>query len=240
MSLRDVIDDVEGREKRLTLYDPPTESIRTELEEYFASQQVRIEVATTDSNRSGYAVLTAGDDGRVLAAVDLRRLRGLRVGRPDDGHPFAPIFEHLADTTFTSFDVGQLLAASREMEDRAWRHGVGELHAGFQNAGALRDQTEVYEGLATRDLDVHVYCAPEPSVPPLEGVTVHQEGTAEIRESWFVVYDGGGAPDSACALLAQERDPPDERRFYGVWTYDPGTVRSVLDHLTERYGSEPG
>ncbi|MFC7069123.1 DICT sensory domain-containing protein [Halobaculum lipolyticum] len=235
MSLRAVIASVEGREKRLTVFDPPDETVVAELREYFASQAVRVEVGTTDSGLSGYVVLSDEHDDEVLAAVDLRHLDGDVTAAPGEQGAFAPILEHLDGATFTSYDIPQMMAATREMEDRAWRAGTGELHAGFQRVGAIRAQKAVYEDLATKDLDIHTYCAPSDDHPEIEGVTVHQEDTSEIRESWFVVFDGGGNPNDACALLAEERGDTDERRFYGFWTYDPGIVGRVLDHLAERY-----
>lgn len=235
MSLRDVIESVEGREKRLTVFDPPSEAVVAELREYFASQQVRIDVGESDSGVAGYAVLSDGNDEAVLGAVDLRDLEGSSTVAPDEPRAFAGILEHLDDTTFTSYDVERVLAATREMEDRAWRKGTGELHAGFQRTGAVRAQKGVYEDLAKKELDIHVYCAPGPEVPDVRGVTVHPEDTPEIRESWFAVYDGGGDPADACALLAEERGGPDGRRFYGFWTYDPSTVTRVVDHLHDRY-----
>ena len=235
MSLRDVIGSVERREKRLTVFDPPDATVVDELREYFASQTVRIDVGTTDSSLSGYAVLSDEDDDEVLAAVDLRHLTGDLTAAPGEERAFAPILEHLDETTFTSYSLAQMMAATREMEDRAWRVGAGELHAGFQHVGAIRAQTDVYEDLATSDLDIHTYCAPSDDHPRIGGVTIHQEDTDEIRESWFVVFDGGDDDDDACALLAQERGDRGSRDFYGFWTYDPEIVTAVIDHLNERY-----
>ncbi|ESP88613.1 DICT sensory domain-containing protein [Candidatus Halobonum tyrrellensis] len=237
MSLRDVIASVEGREKRLTVFDPPSEAVVTDLREYFASQQVRIEVGESDSDLSGYAVLSDEDDHAVLAAVDLRDLEGAAEATAGVGEPrtFSGLLEHLDDTTFTSYDTEQMLAATREMEDRAWRKGTGELHAGFQRVGALRQQKAVYEDLAKKRLDIHAYCTPAADVPSVEGVTVHQADTPEIRSSWFVVFDGDGDPNDACALLAEDRGDGERREFYGFWTYDPSIVQRVLDHLRDRY-----
>ncbi|PSQ05523.1 histidine kinase [Halobacteriales archaeon QS_6_71_20] len=235
MSLRAVIGSVERREKRLTVFDPPDESAVEELREYFDSQSVRIEAGTTDSDLSGYAVLSDENDDEVLAAVDLRHLRGDLTAAPGEERAFTPILEHLDGTTFTSYSLGQMMAATREMEDRAWRVGTGELHAGFQHVGAIREQTEVYENLARSDLDVHTYCAPSDEHPEIEGVTIHQEDTDEIRESWFVVFDGGDDDAAACALLAEERGETGSRDFYGFWTYDTEIVTEVLTHLNGRY-----
>ncbi|QZP38648.1 DICT sensory domain-containing protein [Halobaculum magnesiiphilum] len=235
MSLRAVIDSVEGREKRLTVFDPPNDDAVAELREYFDSQAVRIREGTTDSGLSGYVVLSDERDDEVLAAVDLRHLDGDIAVGPGEQSALAPILEHLDGTTFTSYDISRMMAATREMEDRAWRAGTGELHAGFQRVDAIRAQKGVYEDLATKDIDVHTYCAPSDDVPAIEDVSVHQEDTAEIRRSWFVAFDGGGDPADACLLLAEERGDPEDRRFYGFWTYDPDTVSTVVDHLHETY-----
>ena len=64
-------------------------------------------------------------------------------------------------------------------------------------------------------------------------LTIHVERSDEIRESWFVVYDGGGVDVNKCALVAEEREP---RSFYGFWTYDPETVDWLLEYLSETYG----
>ena len=235
MSLRGVIDTVEGREKRLTVFDPPTDDAIAELREYFATQAVRIEAGTTDSGLSGYVVLSDEHDDEVLAAIDLRHLGGDIAVGPGEETAFAPILEHLDETTFTSYDIPRMMAATREMEDRAWRVGSGELHAGFQRVEAIRAQKGVYEDLATEDIDVHTYCAPSDDAPEIEGVSIHQEDADEIRRSWFVAFDGGGDPADACLLLAEERGEADDRRFYGFWTYDSTTVATVIDHLQETY-----
>ncbi|ERH13139.1 MAG: putative sensor protein/domain protein [halophilic archaeon J07HB67] len=234
MSLREIIETVESREKRLTVFDPPSREVVRQLREYFESQTVQIEVGTTDSSLSGYAVLSDSDaGGEVLAAVDLGHL-----GDPtdeQDASPFAPIIEHLDDTTFTSYDLRQMMAASREVEDRAWRKGVGTLHTGFQRVGAIEQQSDVYADLSGKSLDIHAYSAPAPEIPDIDGVTLHQEDTREIAESWFVVFDGDGDPLDACALLAEERGDTEERLFYGFWTYDPEIVDDILAHLDGRY-----
>ena len=127
------------------------------------------------------------------------------------------------------------MAASREVEDRAWRKGEGTLHTGFQRVGAIEQQSDVYADLSGKNLDIHAYSAPSPEVPEIDGVTLHQEDTREIAESWFVVFDGAGDPLDACALLAEERGDTDERLFYGFWTYDPAIVDDILAHLDRRY-----
>lgn len=230
MSLRDAIARVEGREKTLTVYDPSGGRIADEVREYFASQQLRIEVGSADGRPGGFAVLS--DDGTVLTAVDAATLLAELDGRRSGREALGELLGYLDETTFSSYDVDQMLAATREMEDRAWRHGRGRLHAGFQRHGALERQADVYADLATRDLDVHVYVVAEGTTVDVGNATVHCEEADEIADTWFVVFDGDGDPERQCALLAQERG---DREFYGVWTYDSDLVGEVLDYLEHRY-----
>jgi DICT domain-containing protein len=146
--------------------------------------------------------------------------------------------DHLDETMFTSYSREDMVAASREIEDRAWRVGDGELHAGFQTLDVLTGETDTYDLLGGKErLDVHAYAADEGDAPDVEHYTVHVGETAEIRETWFVAYDGGGYDEAKCALLAEERAPGE---FYGFWSYDPETVDYIIDYLTDRYGTESG
>ncbi|MFC5366653.1 DICT sensory domain-containing protein [Salinirubrum litoreum] len=229
MSLRSVIDGVEGSEKTLTVYDAD-DALLAELREYFGSQQVIVEEGTAVGGPVGFATLSVGD--RLLTAIDLDDLSTPLGGGRDLNPAFQTLLGHLDGTTFSSYDTGQMVATSREIEDRAWRAGTGQLHAGFQYFTALATQQSVYTDLAERDLDIHVYAAPDGTEVDLPGVTVHAESVSEITDTWFVAFDGGDTPSDKCALLAEERHPD---AYYGFWTYDPDIVDDILAHLTEQY-----
>jgi DICT domain-containing protein len=131
---------------------------------------------------------------------------------------------------FASLSRRQLLATSREFEDRAWRAGRGVLHAGFQTAAAFEPRRSLYRRLATEtDLDVHVYLAErdldDDNDLDDDAITVHQGGE-DVARYWFVVFDG--PEDSQCALVAEQRGDDD---YVGAWTYDPGLVAGVLADL---------
>lgn len=229
MSFREIIAEVESETRVLTVVDPPDESIVQRLRDRLRTRNVRVEQAhgATDEHPSGYAVLSDPTTGEVLAAVDCSNVTSAGgVGE---------LASALDSTLFTSFDLDEMMAATREVEDRAWRVGAGTLHAGFQRPEAIAQQVDVYENLTASDLEIHTFVAPDPVTPEIEGVTVHEIDTREIRESWFVVFDGGPERMNACALLAEERGDPDERRFYGFWTYDPELVDRINAHLTSRY-----
>lgn len=239
MSLRDVIREVEGRRKTLTLFNPPDPSIERDLAAYLDDRNVGVRTATTDTGHpegvavlyQGQQVLTSTSVGALHDLLDEPRPGEAGLGVDDAAH--ATLLSHLEETTFASFDVEQLVAASREIEDRAWRVGVGTLRAGFQRATTLDGEADVYRDLTERPLDLHVYAVPDGEPPSLPGVTVHLTEADEIADHWFVVFDGGGDDEQKCALLAEERG---DRDFYGFWTYEPDVVDRIADHLATRYG----
>ena len=235
MSLAELIAGVEGHQKELTVFNAEERAVSA-LRERFHDRNVSVGAEHTPSGRpTSFAVLSDGEE--FVAAADVGA-----VLRPEDGAtsggedgPRRPIVEHLDETLFTSYDIEQMVSASREIEDRAWRVGSGALHAGFQKLSILGEQMDIYERLAENgSLDVHAYAVPDAEVPDHgDGLTVHVERSDEIGRSWFVAYDGDGVDVNKCALVAEERDP---RSFYGFWTYDPATVDWIIDHLESTYG----
>lgn len=237
MTLLDIIDTVRSQERTLVVKAPPDwESMVSEVQEYFESQNVTVVYEPVETDEAEGVVLREGSEDH--ASVSLDALRALIdpqvVRRLGESVPYSPLIDGLSDTTFTSFDREQMLTASREIEDRAWREGYGGLFAGFQRYSIFEEQRDVYAKLAESDLEVHVFG--DPDVDPAEGpYEIHQLPTEEIRRSWFVVYDGGGRGAQASALLAEERTSGE---YYGFWTYDPSLVRDILEALpttTQRF-----
>jgi DICT domain-containing protein len=231
MSLAELIAGVEGHEKTLTVYNPADGAVAS-LREALSDRNVFV---VEEHCRGPDNFLVLGDDGAFVAAAAVEDI----VEQPQSTEPgfvadtYRPILDHLDETMFTSYGRQKMMAATREIEDRAWRVGTGELHTGFQHTGNFEPQAEAYRRLAERpDLDVHAYAAPREYQPSADGVEFHLRDTEEIRRSWFVVYDGGGVDDNKCALLAEERG---DDGFYGFWTYDASTVDYILNHLHTTY-----
>ncbi|MFC6864506.1 DICT sensory domain-containing protein [Halomicroarcula sp. GCM10025817] len=235
MSLSELIAGVESHEQTLTVYNAG-EDVGDELRAQFADRNIRVETERTESGRPGEFV-TLSDDGEVVTATSLAAFRDElgteSAARAVGDSPYRPILDHLDETMFTSWSIDRLVAASREIEDRAWRVGSGALHAGFQTTSTLEGELDLYERLGETDVDVHAYAYPDTDPPAHEGFTLHLERASEIEDSWFVVFDGGGDDEQKSALLAEEREP---RAFYGFWTYDPSTVDYILTHLESTYG----
>lgn len=250
MSLIELIASVEAHEPTLTVFnaDPAvTESLRA----HFADRNIRIVDAEAAAGPENYAVLER--DGAFVTAVTVEELlpqsgpedasevesdSGDRGGDASRRRVGEPILDHLDETLFTSYSRADMVAASREIEDRAWRVGDGALHAGFQTLDVLTGEADTYDLLGGKEqLDVHAYAADEGNAPDVEHYTVHVGRTAEIRETWFVAYDGGGVDEAKCALLAEERAPGE---FFGFWSYDPETVDRIIEYLTDQYGETGG
>jgi len=233
MSLSELIAGVQTHEKTLTVFNAD-HAVADEIRRHFADRNVRVRVESTDSGRPGeFVTLTA--DGEVVTAVGLDAVRALLDDDATLGsgeRPYQPFLDHLDETMFTSWSTEQMHATSREIEDRAFRVGSGAIHSGFQTVSTLRTELPVYERLGSTAVDVHVYATPDEMPPDLDDISLHLERAAEIAQSWFVVFDGGDE-GSACALLAEEREPDE---FYGFWTYERSTVDWILDHLESTYG----
>lgn len=235
MSLTELLAGVEAHERTLTVYNADA-TVVDALSERFRDRNLTVVAERTPSEKpAAFVVLHDGDEFVTAASLSDVLDPARATDPPFEDAAYAPILDHLDETMFTSYDTRQLVAASREIEDRAWRIGRGALHAGFQRLSILETQLDVYERLADRDgLAVHAYAAPDVDVPSHDSdLTVHVERTEEIRRSWFVVYDGAGVDVAKCALLAEEREP---RSFYGFWTYDPETVDWIVAHLEAAYG----
>ncbi|MFO7925808.1 MAG: DICT sensory domain-containing protein [Halobacteriota archaeon] len=248
MSLIELIAGVADHEKTLTVFNAEEETITT-LREQFHDRNLSVFGEHTPSGKpEAFTVLADGDEFVTAAAIDTildpeietradpaAHTAGRKTEPGFEGDAYRPILDHLDETMFTSYDIEQMVAASREIEDRAWRIGKGSIHSGFQRLSILAGQMDIYEQLAEkRDLDVHAYAAPDADVPDHDtDLTIHVERSDEIERTWFVAYDGAGIDVNKCALLAEERE---SRSFYGFWTYDPSTVDWIIDHLESTYG----
>lgn len=204
----------------------------TNHEARFASRNVTVETRALPDGVSGsFAVLR--DESGFLGAVSLVTMEALlkppirRPGALDDLEDgYRALFELLDDTLFVSLERRQLLAASREIEDRALRVGNGTLHVGFQSLDAFEAQRSVYTRLAEETaLDIHVYAVTDTPPATEPGVTFHTEPTDDIGRFWFLAFDGGDDDKQACALVAEEIE---SGSYSGFWTYDPALVADVF------------
>jgi len=224
MTLSSIIEDVTGEERTLTVYDPSdTEAVQA-VEEHFAVQRVSVEEATAPEGPDDFVVLH--DDGEFLAAADLETLRrvvsfetGLVDATTLEEASTPKVLKHVGDTTFTSYGKRRMILASREIEERAWRNGDGELHAGFQRLSLFRDQWDLYERIASRGISIHAYGVSDWQPPDVPWLTVHASESDEIARSWFVAFDATSTrasgrttgPSSATCSAGSENSTRDGR-----------------------------
>lgn len=234
--LGEFVDEVATHRRTVTVFAPEPDEA---LESYFETRNVTVEYEPLpDDGSGGFVVVTV--DGEFVGSLDMDSVQHL-VSPSDSDLEFGPYerirlpMNLLADTTFVSFDKRQLLAATREIEERAYRRERGTLRSGFQSLSNFVPERRTYEVLASNTrLGVHVYGRPDHSVE-VPDATIHVGDDPEITDFWFVVFDGGGDDQQACALVAQELSA-DSGSFRGFWTYDPEVVADIDAYLGQTYG----
>lgn len=229
--LRSLIDEVQPHRKRFTVYatdDQPA------VRERFGETGVSIDHRPLPAGGPEPFVVIH-DSGEFAGAVSLTEFEELLrppIHRPGDRDSvsagYRALFDVLDDTVFSSLDRRQLLGASREIEDRAFRVGHGVLRVGFQRLSVFDGQADTYRHLGSKGgLDVHVYGLPDWDPPAIDGVVYHGSEDPAVGRYWALAFDGGVDERQACALLARE----DEETYTGFWTYDPDIVGTILDDL---------
>jgi hypothetical protein len=244
--LDDVLDDVDSRQRTLTVFNyDGSETLTRNVERYFGFRNVTVTSGETspDAPRN-YLVLH--DDDRVVASSNLDEVRDhLLAESPRDyvtgdvdvtEARYPAVLTNLDETFVTVSGERKLLMTklSRFIEARALAHGDGTLRAGFQQLSRLDDEhgtASVYRRLADAGVDTHVYGHPGGSPAALAGLTAHGHETEELRWTWFVVYRVPDRPDLAAALVAERRG----EGFSGFWTFDEETVERVDAYLDRAY-----
>lgn len=226
-----LIDEAQHHQKHITLYADETE---TALDSRFEGSSVTIERKRLPPHGPDPFV-TIHVEGQIvgsLSLADFEELLTPPIVRPGDREEvsasYRALFDLLDDTVFDSLDRRQLLGASREIEDRAFRVGHGTLRVSFQTLSTFESQATVYRHLAGETtLDVHVYGEDDWTPPEIEGVTYHRSDAPIVGRFWALAFDGGDDDTQACGLVARERDG----EYDGFWTYDPETVATIAAEL---------
>jgi hypothetical protein len=249
MTLADILDDVESKEKTLTILnrDEPEPIVRM-LKRMVDAPDVAIREARPSDAAPGNLVILEDDrtgeerlaisaiadvgDSVLMVNSDLY-ITGTRaideVDTPD-------VLAGLDETTFTVSGKQKMLLIeiSRHVEALAYRSVESTIHSGFQRLSRIHDEhgtRDVYERLADVNTDVHVYGTPA-DLPGLAGdVAIHAEENEEIRRSWFVV-NTDCADDLKGALLAREVGP---NEWNGLWTFDSAVVDRAAAYLEDAY-----
>lgn len=239
-TLREAFDTVEMQQQTLDVYtDEPT--VTSELQAQFSTRNVRVvSQQLSPGDGDGFIIIrdTAGQFRGALGLDQLEALLSPEIHLPwelsDSGVRHADVLDFLDNTIFSSYDRRQMLAVTREIEERAWRENSGALHVGFQNSTAFTAQVPVYNRLARESsLAVRIYITDEWETEVDESIDIVAETGDEIGQFWFVLFDGGETDLNACGLLAEEQTP---NNYYGFWTFDPDRLDEIITYLETTYG----
>jgi DICT domain-containing protein len=135
-----------------------------------------------------------------------------------------------------------MLIASHEIENAVIVDKVrARVFAGFQRMSHFLPQIKRYRLLAENAESVYVFGVMDAELPSIRNV--HYVPLAEndqLAKEWFVLVD---SPDYYSLLTTEETSkaatPPDERVFWGVWSYDDDMITEIQEWLTNLVGARP-
>lgn len=245
-SFHEILASVRSESPTLTVlnHDGPSEELGV-VEQYFDRQGVAVRTASLDVDEPhSVALLHHGDD--LLGSESVTAVRSAieldaAADNDFDTRRTSDLLTNLERSVFgaRAADKSLLIDVSHSIELLANRTQTGKLHAGFQQLSNLvgsEQAARIYERLSESGVEVHVYGVPDTDIE-FRGVSVHDIDTPEIRESWFVVYDGGGDPERQAALLTVEIN--DSNQYKGFWTYDSDIVQQIGRYVEATYPAEP-
>jgi len=207
---------------------------RLEIEEWLLNHGIPVESRSLPRHGPTPFIEIQTDD-EVVGVIGVEALEGVTeppIIRPGDGDEvsrgYRALFEMLDTTMVSGMSRRELLAVSREIEDRAFWVGNGTLHVSFQTLSAFASQTAVYRALGTEtDLDIHIYGAEDWTPPAISGITYHTTEPERFEPYWAMAFDGGPERIQACGLVAEEQSD----RYSGFWTNDPERVDEIATTL---------
>lgn len=247
MTLTDIVTDVAESRRHLTVYGDLAPDALADLRAFFRPYNAAVMIEPDpEPDLVGTATLTRA--GTLLATSSLPDLLDyVEIAADQEFVREEPpaVVERADTTTVAVIEDGRrhLLRGSRVIEELAWRHRDGTVHAGFQRLTRydVDDQTrDLYCNLAELGVDVTIYANLAPDAEPEVDVTADTEidalecrfeDSAELADTWFVAYRG---PDDRRAALAAREITPG--RYTGFWTLQPALADRVLDRVETRYG----
>lgn len=231
--LGSLVTDRRESDRRFVIYRPEGDQ---DLGEWFANHGVEVEYRPLppDGPDPFVAIEADGEFVGALGVAELTWLTEPPIVRPgereDPSEGYRVLFDLFDETVFTTMERRQLLAVSREIEDRVYRAGTGTFHVSFQTLSTFESQIEPYRRLAAdTDVDVHIHGLADWTPPALPGVTYHGYSESALNRYWVLAFDGGDGQAQPCGLVAQEGSDG----YSGFWTDDAETAGEILTELAE-------
>lgn len=226
-----LISELRDREHQFTIYRSGDQS---DVEGWLAHHGVAVESRSLPPG-GPEPFIEIKTDGDIVGVIGVEAVEGLLeppIRRPGDrdgiSEGYRVLFDLLEKMVMSGMNRRELLAVSREIEDRAYRVGEGTLRVNFQTLSAFRSQTDVYRIFATEtDLEIHIYGLDDWTPPTITGIAYHTDNAERFEPYWAIAYDGGPSDSQACGLVAQEHS----NDYVGFWTNDPALVEEIATTL---------
>lgn len=229
--LDSLITEIRDRNPQFTVY---RSGDRPDIEAWLADHGVAVEARSLPPGCPGpFIELKAA--GEIVGVIGIEAVEGLLeppIRPPGDrdeiSEGYRVLFDVLDKTVISGMSRRELLAVSREIEDRAFRVGEGTMWVSFQTLSTFQSQAEVYRTLAAETaLDIHIHGRDDWIPPAITGITYHTERGEQFERYWTLAYDGGPDSTQACGLVAKEHSD----NYIGFWTDDPALVEEIATTL---------
>ncbi len=226
-----LIAEVQNKDRQFTVY---RSGEPTEIEQWLATHGVTIRPRSLPPHwPKPFIEIKANDE--VVGVIGVEAIEALiepplvTPGERDGiSEGYRVLFDILEKTMFSGMNRHDLLAISREIEDRAFRVGNGILKVSFQTFSTFKSQIELYRTLATEtDLDIHIYAIEDWTPPPISGITYHANAAEQFGAYWVLAYDGGTDETQSCGLVGKERSG----EFTGFWTNNSAITEEISKTL---------
>jgi len=226
-----LIAEVQNEDRQFTVY---RSGEPTEIEQWLATHGVTIRSRSLPPHwPKPFIEIKANDE--VVGVIGVEAIEALiepplvTPGERDGiSEGYRVLFDILEKTMFSGMNRQDLLAISREIEDRAFRVGNGILKVSFQTFSTFKSQIELYRTLATEtDLDIHIYAIEDWTPPPISGITYHVNAAEQFGAYWVLAYDGGTDETQSCSLVGKERSG----EFTGFWTNNSAITEEISKTL---------
>lgn len=227
MTLSSLIEGFRERKHHVVVY---RDDDRLEIETWLADHGVAVESRSLPPG-GPEPFIEIETDGEVVGIIGVEAVEALLEppirppgDRTDISQGYRSLFEVLEKTVLSGMNRRELLAVSREIEERAFRVGEGTLWVNFQTLSAFRSQTPVYRTLgAETSLDIHIHGVEDWTPPAITGVTYHAVAAERFEPYWALAYDGVSEETQACGLVAEEH----AEGYTGFWTNESAVVEDI-------------
>lgn len=227
MTLTSLIEEFQAQDHEVVIYRGADQ---LEIEPWLATHGVSVgSQSLPEGGPDPFLEIRSG--GEVVGIIGIEAVEGLleppihRPGNRDEvSAGYRTLFEILEKTVLSGMNRRELLAVSREIEDRAYRVGAGTMWVNFQTLSTFKSQTRVYRTLGTETaLEIHITGVEDWTPPTIPGITYHAIAPAEFERYWVIAYDGGPDETQASGLVAEEHADG----YTGFWTSDAATVEAI-------------